>query len=44
MYEFKYRPSFVSDMRPKTVIADHGDEVYSVWGTPFLKGSGSLLV
>lgn len=37
MYEFKYHPSFVSDMRPKTVIADHGDEVYSVWGTPFLK-------
>ncbi|XP_016835184.2 liver carboxylesterase 1-like isoform X1 [Cricetulus griseus] len=37
MYEFAYRPSFVSDMRPKMVIADHGDEVYSVWGTPFLK-------
>ncbi|GAB1293467.1 Carboxylic ester hydrolase [Apodemus speciosus] len=41
MYEFKYRPSFVSDMRPKTVIADHGDEVYSVWGTPFLKEEAS---
>ncbi|XP_052022407.1 liver carboxylesterase 1-like [Apodemus sylvaticus] len=41
MYEFKYRPSFVSDMRPKTVIADHGDEVYSVWGTPFLKEGAS---
>ncbi|CAO2610562.1 Carboxylesterase 1D [Lemmus lemmus] len=41
MYEFKYRPSFVSDMRPKTVIGDHGDEVYSVWGTPFLKEGAS---
>ncbi|XP_076771735.1 liver carboxylesterase 1-like isoform X2 [Arvicanthis niloticus] len=41
MYEFKYRPSFVSSMRPKTVIADHGDEVYSVWGTPFLKEGAS---
>nr|XP_038953902.1 carboxylesterase 1-like isoform X1 [Rattus norvegicus] len=41
VYEFKYHPSFVSDMRPKTVIADHGDEVYSVWGTPFLKEGAS---
>uniref|UniRef100_A0A8C6WA04 Carboxylic ester hydrolase n=1 Tax=Nannospalax galili TaxID=1026970 RepID=A0A8C6WA04_NANGA len=41
MYEFKYRPSFVSDMRPKTVVADHRDEVYSVWGTPFLKDGAS---
>ncbi|XP_055477083.1 liver carboxylesterase 1-like isoform X3 [Psammomys obesus] len=41
MYEFKYRPSFVSDIRPKMVIADHGDEVYSVWGTPLLKEGAS---
>ncbi|XP_069918034.1 liver carboxylesterase 1 isoform X2 [Oryctolagus cuniculus] len=39
MYEFQYRPSFSSDMKPKTVIADHGDEVYSVFGFPFLKGT-----
>ncbi|XP_010628096.1 liver carboxylesterase 1 isoform X1 [Fukomys damarensis] len=37
MYEFHYRPSFSSDLKPKTVIADHGDEVYSVLGIPFLK-------
>ncbi|XP_005079196.3 liver carboxylesterase 1 [Mesocricetus auratus] len=39
MYEFQYRPSFVSDMRPKTVKGDHGDDLFSVWGAPFLKGS-----
>ncbi|XP_005388382.1 PREDICTED: liver carboxylesterase 1-like isoform X2 [Chinchilla lanigera] len=37
MYEFQYRPSFSSNLKPKTVIADHGDEVYSVLGIPFLK-------
>ncbi|XP_077649027.1 carboxylesterase 1D-like isoform X4 [Urocitellus parryii] len=41
MYEFQYRPSFVSDMRPKTVIGDHGDEIYSVFGAPILKGGTS---
>jgi carboxylesterase 1 len=44
MYEFQYRPSFSSDLRPKTVIADHGDELFSVFGAPFLKGNISLLV
>uniref|UniRef100_A0A8C9HJH9 Carboxylesterase type B domain-containing protein n=1 Tax=Piliocolobus tephrosceles TaxID=591936 RepID=A0A8C9HJH9_9PRIM len=43
MYEFQYRPSFSSDMKPKTVIGDHGDEIFSVLGAPFLKGNGSLL-
>ena len=43
MYEFQYRPSFSSDMKPKTVIGDHGDELFSVFGAPFLKGNGSLL-
>uniref|UniRef100_A0A8D2E0Q9 Carboxylic ester hydrolase n=1 Tax=Sciurus vulgaris TaxID=55149 RepID=A0A8D2E0Q9_SCIVU len=43
MYEFQYRPSFASDTRPKTVIADHGDDVYSVFGIPFLKGNSSVL-
>uniref|UniRef100_A0A8D2JSY9 Carboxylic ester hydrolase n=1 Tax=Sciurus vulgaris TaxID=55149 RepID=A0A8D2JSY9_SCIVU len=41
MYEFQYRPSFASDTRPKTVIADHGDDVYSVFGIPFLKEGAS---
>ncbi|XP_012371422.1 liver carboxylesterase 1-like [Octodon degus] len=41
MYEFRYRPSFSSDLKPKTVIADHGDEVYFVLGIPFLKEHAS---
>ncbi|XP_029417921.1 carboxylesterase 1C-like isoform X2 [Nannospalax galili] len=41
MYEFQYRPSFASDMRPKTVIGDHGDEIFSVFGAPFLKDGAS---
>ncbi|KAM9756758.1 liver carboxylesterase-like isoform 2-T2 [Dama dama] len=38
MYEFQYRPSFSSELKPKTVIGDHGDEVFSVFGFPILKG------
>ncbi|XP_026644988.1 carboxylesterase 1D-like isoform X3 [Microtus ochrogaster] len=41
MYEFEYRPSFVSNMRPKAVIGDHGDELFSVFGSPFLKDGAS---
>ncbi|XP_044617453.2 liver carboxylesterase 1-like [Equus asinus] len=41
MYEFQYRPSFSSAMRPKTVIGDHGDEIFSVFGAPFLKEGAS---
>ncbi|XP_014644061.1 PREDICTED: liver carboxylesterase-like [Ceratotherium simum simum] len=41
MYEFEYRPSFSSDLRPKTVKRDHGDELYSVFGAPFLKEGAS---
>ncbi|CAO2610542.1 Liver carboxylesterase 1 [Lemmus lemmus] len=41
MYEFQYRPSFVSDMRPKTVKGDHGDDLFSVLGAPFLKDGAS---
>ncbi|KAM5262696.1 liver carboxylesterase 1-like [Ctenodactylus gundi] len=41
MYEFQYRPSFSSDLRPTTVIADHGDEVYSVFGISLLKEGAS---
>ncbi|XP_048211522.1 carboxylesterase 1D-like isoform X1 [Perognathus longimembris pacificus] len=37
MYEFQNRPNFSSDMRPKTVVADHGDELFSVFGAPFFK-------
>ncbi|KAM8775860.1 liver carboxylesterase 1 [Rhynchonycteris naso] len=37
MYEFQYRPSFLSDLKPTTVIADHGDELFSVLGAPLLK-------
>lgn len=42
MYEFQYRPSFISDTRPKTVMGDHGDEIFSVFGAPFLKGNGFI--
>ncbi|XP_029388414.1 carboxylesterase 1C [Mus pahari] len=41
MYEFQYRPSFVSDERPQTVQGDHGDEVFSVFGVPILKEGAS---
>ncbi|XP_052584926.1 liver carboxylesterase 1-like isoform X3 [Peromyscus californicus insignis] len=41
MYEFQYRPSCVSDKRPKTLKGDHGDDLFSVWGAPFLKGGAS---
>uniref|UniRef100_A0A0P6J660 Carboxylic ester hydrolase n=1 Tax=Heterocephalus glaber TaxID=10181 RepID=A0A0P6J660_HETGA len=36
MYEFQYHPSFSSPLKPKTVVGDHGDEIYSVFGFPFL--------
>lgn len=42
LYEFQYSPSFVSDMRPKTVIGDHGDELFSVFGVPFFRGDWPL--
>ncbi|XP_058383814.1 liver carboxylesterase-like isoform X1 [Diceros bicornis minor] len=41
MYEFEYHPSFSSDMKPKTVKGDHGDELFSVFGAPFLKEGAS---
>ncbi|KAM9192019.1 liver carboxylesterase 1-like [Dugong dugon] len=37
MYEFQHRPSFSSEMKPKTVIGDHGDELFSVFGAPFFR-------
>jgi hypothetical protein len=44
MYEFEYHPSFSSPMKPKTVKGDHGDEIYSVFGAPLLRGNSHLLV
>ncbi|XP_052583766.1 liver carboxylesterase 1F-like [Peromyscus californicus insignis] len=41
MYEFQYYPSFSSHARPKNVVGDHGDEVYSVFGAPLLRGGTS---
>ncbi|XP_007466883.1 PREDICTED: liver carboxylesterase-like [Lipotes vexillifer] len=41
MYEFQYRPSFSSEMKPKTVTGNHGDELFSVFGAPFLKDGAS---
>ncbi|XP_031196730.1 carboxylesterase 1E-like isoform X2 [Mastomys coucha] len=37
MYEFQYRPSFSSELKPKTVTGDHADEIYSVFGAPILR-------
>ncbi|XP_028626242.1 carboxylesterase 1E-like isoform X2 [Grammomys surdaster] len=41
MYEFQYRPSFSSELKPKTVIGDHGDEISSVFGAPILREGAS---
>uniref|UniRef100_H0XC63 Carboxylic ester hydrolase n=2 Tax=Otolemur garnettii TaxID=30611 RepID=H0XC63_OTOGA len=41
MYEFQYRPSFSSNTKPDTVTGDHGDELFSVFGAPFLKEGAS---
>ncbi|XP_013371549.1 PREDICTED: carboxylesterase 1D-like isoform X1 [Chinchilla lanigera] len=41
MYEFQYRPSFSSAMKPSNVVGDHGDEIFSVFGAPFLKEGAS---
>ncbi|XP_034378288.1 liver carboxylesterase 1 isoform X1 [Arvicanthis niloticus] len=41
MYEYQYRPSFVSDNRPQSLLGDHADELFSVWGAPFLKEGAS---
>ncbi|XP_046507768.1 liver carboxylesterase-like [Equus quagga] len=41
VYEFQHHPSFSSDRRPKTVIGDHMDELFPLFGAPFLKGGAS---
>ncbi|KAF0884203.1 EST2 esterase, partial [Crocuta crocuta] len=37
-YEFQHRPSFFKDIKPPHVRADHGDEIFFVFGTAFQKG------
>ncbi|KAG8510039.1 Liver carboxylesterase 1 [Galemys pyrenaicus] len=39
MYEYQYSPSFSSEQKPK--VSDHGDELFSVFGAPFLKEGAS---
>nr|XP_034378429.1 carboxylesterase 1F-like isoform X2 [Arvicanthis niloticus] len=41
MYEYEYHPSFSSPQRPKNVVGDHADEVYSVFGAPILRDGAS---
>lgn len=36
-HKLKYHPSFASDLKSKTVIRDHEDEIFSVLGAPILK-------
>ena len=43
MYEFQYHPRFSSELKSKTVIGDHGDELSSVFGVPVLQGDGPLV-
>lgn len=43
VYEFQHRSSFSSVLKPKTLIADHGDEIFFVFGVPLLKGDGPLV-
>ncbi|KAE8608878.1 hypothetical protein XENTR_v10011643 [Xenopus tropicalis] len=37
-YEFQHRPSLYGDSKGDFVKADHGDEIYFVFGGPFLSG------
>ncbi|XP_036604064.1 cocaine esterase-like [Trichosurus vulpecula] len=39
-YEFQHRPSPLKDLTPDVVKADHGDDLYFVFGAPFL-GEGT---
>ncbi|XP_043840656.1 liver carboxylesterase 1-like isoform X2 [Dromiciops gliroides] len=41
MYEFQHRSSFWGNMKPETVRADHGDDIFPVLGAPFLKEGAS---
>ncbi|XP_074067388.1 liver carboxylesterase 1-like isoform X2 [Macrotis lagotis] len=37
LYEFQHRSSVWKNLKPATVEADHGDDLFSVFGSPFLK-------
>ncbi|XP_068963028.1 liver carboxylesterase 1-like, partial [Petaurus breviceps papuanus] len=39
LYQFQHRPSFWGNLKSATISADHGDEFYFVFGTPFLMES-----
>ena len=39
-YEFQHRPSFFKDIKPPHVRADHGDELFFVFGTISWRGYG----
>ncbi|XP_032744057.1 liver carboxylesterase 4 [Rattus rattus] len=41
MYEYEYYPSFSSPQRPKDVLGDHADDLYSVFGAPMLRDGAS---
>ncbi|XP_062817820.1 fatty acyl-CoA hydrolase precursor, medium chain isoform X2 [Anolis carolinensis] len=41
VYEFRHSPSWHAGLRPDFVQADHGDEVFFVFGKPFLAGEGT---
>lgn len=34
-YEFQHRPNFLKDLKPHHVKADHGDEVFLIFGSFF---------
>ncbi|XP_043840187.1 liver carboxylesterase 1-like [Dromiciops gliroides] len=37
LYEYQHRASRWGNLKPATVKADHGDDIFSVFGSPFLK-------
>ncbi|XP_044515654.1 liver carboxylesterase 1-like [Gracilinanus agilis] len=37
VYEFQHRASVWGNLKPEIVKADHGDDIFSVFGSPFLK-------
>nr|XP_060638420.1 fatty acyl-CoA hydrolase precursor, medium chain-like [Anolis sagrei ordinatus] len=41
VYEFQHSPSWQAGLRPDFVQADHGDELFFVFGKPFLAGEGT---
>ncbi|XP_068938551.1 liver carboxylesterase 1-like [Petaurus breviceps papuanus] len=37
LYEFQHQPSIWRNVRPATVRADHGDDLFFMFGSPFLR-------